>query len=95
MINKKCIICEKGDFKVVFVESGIEISKLAATAAGQINMATQQQKQASDQMVVTVQEMVSIAHQTALGSDQIADTATKLSETTTEQKELVEQFKLN
>jgi methyl-accepting chemotaxis protein len=77
------------------VENGIEISKVAASSASQINMATQQQKQASDQMVVTVQEMVSIAHQTALGSDQIAETATKLAETTSEQKHLVEQFKLS
>lgn len=76
------------------VANGIEISKLAATSASQINMATQQQKQASDQMVATIQEMVSIAHQTASGSDQIAETAAKLAETTREQKKLVEQFKL-
>lgn len=77
------------------VEKGIEISKHAATSADQINSATQQQKHATDQMVAAIQEMVAIANQTASGADQVAETAVKLSDTSAEQKMLVEQFKLD
>jgi methyl-accepting chemotaxis protein len=76
------------------VESGIDISKMAAEAAAHINMATQQQKSASDQMVTTIKEMVSIAQQTSSGAKQIAETANKLSQTTKEQRELVALFKI-
>ena len=57
-------------------------------------MATQQQKSASDQMVATIKEMVTIAQQTAAGSNQIAETADRLAQATKEQKNLVEQFKI-
>lgn len=76
------------------VDNGIEISKAAADSAVQIHMATQQQKSASDQMVATIKEMVTIAQQTAAGSNQIAETADRLSQATKEQKMLVEQFKI-
>jgi methyl-accepting chemotaxis protein len=76
------------------VDNGIEISKTAADSAVQIHMATQQQKSASDQMVATIKEMVTIAQQTAAGSNQIAETADRLSQATKEQKNLVEQFKI-
>jgi methyl-accepting chemotaxis protein len=76
------------------VESGIEMSKMAAESAAHINMATQQQKSASDQMVTTIKEMVAIAQQTSSGAKQIADTANKLSDTTKDQRKLVSQFKI-
>ena len=76
------------------VEGGIEMSKKAAESAAHINMATQQQKSASDQMVSTIKEMVAIAQQTSSGAKQIADTANKLSGTTKEQRKLVAQFKV-
>jgi methyl-accepting chemotaxis protein len=76
------------------VESGIEMSKRAAESAAHINMATQQQKSASDQMVSTIKEMVAIAQQTSSGAKQIAETANKLSDTTKEQRNLVSQFRI-
>ena len=76
------------------VESGIDMSKMAAESAAHINLATQQQKSASDQMVSTIKEMVAIAQQTSSGAKQIAETANKLSDTTKEQRKLVSQFKI-
>ena len=76
------------------VESGIEMSKLAAESAAHINMATQQQKSASDQMVTTIKEMVAIAQQTSSGAKQIAETANKLSDATKGQRKLVAQFRI-
>lgn len=76
------------------VESGIEMSKLAAESAAHINMATQQQKSASDQMVTTIKEMVAIAQQTSSGARQIAETANKLSGATKDQRKLVAQFRI-
>jgi len=76
------------------VESGIEMSKMAAESAAHINMATQQQKSASDQMVITIKEMVAIAQQTSSGAKQIAETANKLSDATKDQRNLVSQFQV-
>lgn len=77
------------------VEQGIELSKITADSANQISLATQQQEGASEQVVSATKQMSDIVGQTTAEANQIADTAHKLVELTTNQKRLLEQFRIN